>query len=101
MEYTNRSIHANYPVKNGRAILLGIVVEEREKAIKIDFAIEPIFASGFSYVLVYTHSAWIPKTVIEEDGWFLRIKNWFVPKMRSHWIKHYYLSDGNKIFINN
>ena len=77
------------------------IVEVREKAIKVDYAIEPISMYGGNAVVVYTHTCFIPKSVItgsEEKG--LTVKKWF----SNQWtggvhIKKYFTKEGKQIFI--
>lgn len=75
----NNSIFATINCKGGQAVLCGIVVKETEKAVKIDYALEPVFASGaMSTKTFYNRTAWIPKSQIVPDGrGAFDIKKWF------------------------
>ena len=75
---TNESIFANINCKGGVALLVGVVTKETEKAIKIDYALEPIFAGGSLGATFFNRTAWIPKSQVVADGrgaW--EIKKWF------------------------
>jgi len=86
----NQSVFADISCKGGTALLIGIIVSETEKAIKIDYSLEPVFASGSSAVIMANRTAWIPKSqIIAKDGAF-EIKGWFANKMmKSFNIKPY------------
>lgn len=62
-------------------MLVGIVKNETEKAIKIDYAIEPVFIglSG-SPVTIANRTAWVPKSQVSKKNGGLEIKTWFANK---------------------
>ena len=70
------------------------IVEIREKAVRVDYANEPIWGSGV--VTVYTYSCWIPKSAIIHDEYgSLVTKKWFENTFKGGWrIKPYYLNKG-------
>lgn len=81
------------------SLIVCTVTEIREKAIKVDYAIEPISVYGGNAVVVFTHTCFIPKSVIigsEEKG--LTVKKWFENKFTGgvH-IKKYFRENGKKI----
>lgn len=77
----NESIFADINCKGGVALLVGVITKETEKAVKIDYAIEPIFVgSAGSSVTIANRTAWVPKSQIEDDGRGARIKKWFANK---------------------
>lgn len=84
-------IFAEIACKGGIAILMGIVVMESEKAVKIDYALEPVFAGSTSGVCVVNKTAWVPKSQVVKDQYnCLNIKSWFANKaMKSYNIKPY------------
>ena len=76
----DQSIFADISCKGGAALLIGLIVNETEKAVKIDYSIEPIFASGSSNSIFANRTAWIPKSqIVAKDGAF-EIKGWFANK---------------------
>ena len=70
------------------------VVEIREKAVRVDYANEPI--CGKSGITVYNYSCWIPKSAIIHDEYgSLVTKRWFENTFKGGWrIKPYYLNKG-------
>ena len=70
------------------------VVEIREKAVRVDYANEPI--CGKSGITVYNYSCWIPKSAIIHDEYgSLVTKKWFENTFKGGWrIKPYYLNKG-------
>ena len=86
-EYIGATIHC----KGGVALLHGCIVNETDKAVKIDFCIEPVFASGSYSNIAYDRTAWIPKSQIKEsviegcNSSTLEISTWFANKaMKSY-----------------
>ena len=75
------------------------IVEIREKAVRVDYANEPIWGSGV--VTVYTYSCWIPKSAIIHDEYgSLITKKWFEQTFKGGWrIKPYFIKDGKSISI--
>jgi len=75
------------------------IVEIREKAVRVDYANEPIWGSGV--VTVYTYSCWIPKSAIIHDEYgSLITKKWFENTFKGGWrIKPYFIKDGKSISI--
>lgn len=84
-------IFADIAVNGGMVMLDGIIVKETEKAVKIDYAIQPVFAGAYctSHVMA-TKTTWVPKSqIIKKDG-MLTIKPWFANNhMKSYPIKPY------------
>lgn len=84
------------------SIIVGRIVEIREKAVKIDYAVEPVSASSSGMMLtVYNYCCWLPKSVIvnEENG-CLTVKAWFARNFSGGFrIKKYFMKEGEKIFI--
>lgn len=87
----NEQIFADVNCGGGVAILVGIIKMESDKAIKIDYALEPVFAGSVSSGVMATKTAWIPKSQVTTDKYgCLQIKPWFVNKaMKSYNIKPY------------
>lgn len=75
------------------------IVEVREKAVRIDYANEPIW--GNCSVTVYTYSCWIPKSAIIHDQYgSLITKKWFENKFEGGWkIKPYFIESGKTIMV--
>lgn len=76
-------------------LFVGRITEVREKAIKVDYALEPIFASGCNAVSIFDHTCWIPKSVLiiepkHKDT--ITVKKWFEkafkggPRIKSYFI---------------
>lgn len=85
----NRAIFADIKVKGGVMVLTGVVVEETEKAVKIDYALESIYSAGKA---IAERSAWVPKSQIINGEHSLTISNWFANKaMKSIRINPYSL----------
>ena len=79
------------------AIFTGNIVQETEKAVKVDYTIDSIWMNCKP---VFTYSAWFPKSVIVKDENGLTVKNWFVRNFKGgHSIKRYFLSNGKKVFV--
>lgn len=97
-----RSVSADIWAIGGSPLLLGIIVEETEKAVKIDYEIIPFFQS--CPLITYNRTAWIPKSILkkeytEETLHFIgyKIPSWFAnKKMKSYSIKPYYNKDGKR-----
>ena len=70
------------------------IVEVREKAVRVDYANEPIW--GNCAVTVYAYSCWIPKSAIIHDEYgSLITKKWFENKFEGGWkIKPYFIEAG-------
>lgn len=84
----NKAIFADIKVKGEVMVLTGVVVQETEKAVKIDYALESIYSGGKT---IAERSAWVPKSQIV-SGDSLTIKNWFANKaMKSVRINPYSL----------
>lgn len=90
----NEYIGATINCVNGIALLHGNIVAETEKAVKIEFYIEPVFASGCAVNRPYEKTAWIPKSQVKamqiEDTscTTLEISRWFVNNaMKAYRIK--------------
>ena len=75
------------------------IVEMREKAVRVDYANEPI--SSKCGVTVYNYSCWIPKSAIIHDEYgSLITKKWFESTFKGGWrIKPYFIKDGKSISI--
>jgi len=75
------------------------IVEMREKAVRVDYANEPIW--GINTVTVYTYSCWIPKSAIKHDEYgSLITSKWFEKTFKGGWrIKPYFIKDGKSISI--
>lgn len=73
------------------------IVEVREKAVRVDYANEPIW--GTCPVTVYTFSCWIPKSAIIHDEYgSLITKKWFEDTFKGGWkIKPYFLEKGERV----
>lgn len=84
------------------SIIVCTIVEIRDKAIKVDYAVEPVWAgSSGNNVVVFNYSCWIPKSVIITDkNGSLSVKKWFSNTFKGgHHIKKYYLENGQKQFV--
>lgn len=91
-------IFGDAPCRNGRAMWIGRIVEVREKAVKVDYAIEPVTAGGGSAITIFYKQTWIPRSVIHNNAsGALEIKAWFLAKglERTWHIKHYYIGEDN------
>lgn len=79
-------------------LFVGRVVEIREKALKVDYCLEPIFAGGSCMVPVFNWSVWVPKSVmIEDKDRGFTVKKWFAKHFKGgHHIKKYMLGTDNK-----
>lgn len=75
------------------------IVEVREKAVKVDYANEPI--SSKSGVTVYNYTCFIPKSAIIHDEYgSLITKQWFENSFKGGYkIKPYFIKDGNKVNV--
>ena len=79
----NEYIGATINCINGIALLHGNIVAETEKAVKIEFLIEPIFASGCAANRPYEKTAWIPKSQVkavsiqDNNCTTLEVTRWF------------------------
>lgn len=83
-------------------IIVGIISEVREKAVKIDYAKEPVNAAFASNMLpVYTYACWIPKSLIVNDKvGGLTVKAWFARNFSGgHHIKKYFIEKDKKHYI--
>lgn len=80
------------------AIFTGNIVQETEKAVKVDYTVDGIWANC---VPVFSYSAWFPKSVIVNDEKMgLTVKDWFVRNFKGgQRIKSYFLSNGKKVFV--
>lgn len=83
----------------GVAINSCLITEVREKAVKVDICTEGVW--GIGGVIIYTKSAWIPKSVLyfDERG-MLEVKKWFVNRgtVKTYPIKNYFIKDNKKVF---
>ena len=62
------------------SMFVGRITKLTDKAVLVMYGIEPISAYSSSYLTIYTHECWIPKSVIIQDGnqsvsW--TVKKWF------------------------
>ncbi len=90
------SIFGDLYCKGGKALIIGVIKQETEKAIRIEYGVTPIFASGCSNTVDVRSSAWIPKSQVVEkpiEGTAhttFEIKAWFINNcMKSFGIKPY------------
>lgn len=84
------------------SIIVGRIVEVREKAVKIDYAVDPVHPSHSGMMLaVYNYCCWLPKSVIvNEKNGGLTVKAWFARNFSGGFrIKKYFMKEGEKIFI--
>ena|SRR3990167_4295083 len=81
------------------SIIVGTVVELREKAVKMDYAVEPVWAGN--NIVVFTYSCWVPKSVLVfDERCGLTVKKWFSNTFKGgHHIKKYFVENGKKIFV--
>jgi hypothetical protein len=100
----NEVILADKAIRGGAMLFVGRIVEVREKAVKVDYAIEGIsgYSSAVSFT-VYSYSVWVPKSVIlHDERGTLTLKKWFLNTglKGAHHIKKYLLNDkGEKAFV--
>lgn len=75
------------------------VVEVREKAVRVDYANEPI--SLGNGVTVFSYTCWIPKSVIVADKFGdPTVKKWFSSNFKGGLrIKKYFMKEGKQIFV--
>ena len=82
-------------------IFIGTIVQETEKAVKVDYCFESVWSN--CGITVYTFSTWIPKSVLTHNELgCLTVKKWFINKFdgsSSHRIKRYYQKGEEKIFV--
>lgn len=102
MTTTQTQIELNGQILFNRpnSIIVCTITEIREKAIKVDYAVEPVsvYSTGNSCI-VFNYSCWIPKSVIVEDNG-LTVKKWFANTFKGGYhIKKYYVEGGKKIFV--
>jgi hypothetical protein len=86
-----------FDVRN--SIIDGIIVDQSEKAVKIDFGMNPIGAYGL--VTVYNKSMWIPKSILIENNGYFTIKQWFANKFADqskYSIKPYYINNKGIVY---
>ena len=84
------------------SIIVGRIVEIREKSVKIDYAVEPVSASSSgNMVTVYTYCCWLPKSLIINDkNGSLTVKAWFARNFSGGFrIKKYLMEGEKKIFV--
>lgn len=87
----NTTVSADINCKGGVAFLFGVIVNETEKAVKIDYAIEPVFFGKSAGKTTVNRTAWVPKSQVKTDkhGLFF-ITDWFANNaMKSFFIKPY------------
>lgn len=101
MTTSNNILEINDQILFGRPNCIAIcrVAEVREKAVKVDYALEPIWSNN--NVIVFNHTCWIPKSVIVNDkNKGLTVKKWFETKFEGgpH-IKKYFMKGDEKIFV--
>jgi hypothetical protein len=88
----NQSITADIFVKNGSVILFGVIKKETEKAVKVEYGLDPVFVGTYSNNrTTVNRSAWIPKSQIKTNAYgILEISKWFANNaMKSINIKSY------------
>lgn len=78
------------------SMIVARITEVREKAVKVDYAVDSISFTNF--LSIYTHACWIPISVIISDGdahcHGLTVKKWFAQKFEGgHRIKSYFLNE--------
>lgn len=100
----NEQILASKGIKGGAALFVGVIVDVREKAVKVDYTIEGISGYGSNVMAtIYNYSVWVPKSVIlHDDRGQLTLKPWFLTTglKNGHHIKKYMLGEGSKkIFV--
>ncbi len=84
------------------SMIVGRIVEVREKAVKIDYAVEPVHPSMSGMMLtVYNYCCWLPKSVIEHDKHGgLTVKAWFSRNFSGGLrIKRYYIEKAEKKYV--
>lgn len=90
----NQSITTDIYVKNGIVLLFGMVKQETEKAVRIEYGLEPIFVGhNTSTRTTVNRAAWIPKSQLKTNKYgMLEISKWFANNcMKSQLIKSYEL----------
>lgn len=92
----NQEIIFNRP----NSLVICKIVEVRDKAVKVDYAVEPISESSSMSCIVFTYGCWIPKSVILADEYgCLTTKKWFENNFTGGWhIKRYFEEKGKKVF---
>jgi len=86
-----------FDVRN--SIIDGIIVDQSEKAVKIDFGMNPIGSYGL--VTVYNKTMWIPKSILIENNGYFTIKQWFANKFADqtkYSIKPYYINNKGVVY---
>jgi hypothetical protein len=94
---TTNNTQILFDVKN--SIIDGIIVDQTEKAVKIDFGMNPIGAYGV--ISVYNKTMWIPKSVLVDNTGYFTIKQWFANKFvdqKKYSIKPYYVKNTEKVY---
>lgn len=84
-------------INRPNCIMVCRIVEVRDKAVRVDYANEPIWSK--CNVTVYHRTCWIPKSAIVHDEYgSLITKKWFENKFEGGpQIKPYFIQDGKKI----
>lgn len=79
-----------------QSFIFGTIVEVREKAIKIDYEVTPVWGSGKT--IIYTAATWLPIKGLEADGsgcW--KAKKWLERSFKGgHRIKPYFIAEGGR-----
>jgi len=95
---------------NAHTMIVAEITEIRDKSVKINYALEPVsvYSRGNKYP-VFTHTTFIPKSVIEFDKTFpsdfpsLTLKKWYAKKgwldAKKFNIKKYYYDGDKKVFV--
>lgn len=99
---TNIELNNQILFSKDAGLFIGRIVEIREKAVKVDYCFESIWAGGD--LTIFTYTTWIPKSVIINDELGgLTAKKWFINnglnKEKIFHIKKYFIKGEEKIFI--
>lgn len=74
------------------------IVEIKEKAIRIDYAVEPITLTN--QLVVFTYSCWLPKSVLQVKDNCLTVKKWFSNKFEGGYkIKKYFVKNEKVVLM--
>lgn len=96
-------VNAQILFNRPNCLIVGRIVELREKAVKMDYCLDPIsvYSKG-SNAVIYTNTCWVPKSVLKSDeyGIGFEVKKWFEKAFKGGpRIKNYMVTGQDKIVL--